>query len=233
MSDIYHYLRIRRNARGLRKHGAEMLARVTAIFEDLSLRPMLNCGSLLGYMKQGRFDNSSKDIDLAVLADDVKDPATLITKMKAEGFRLRLDGKLHGPLEKIGRYFLLQFHHPKKQVSVDICFLHRYQDQIVYLEDRRADYLYRKYLGDARGSFEPYLGYFRGFSADVYEGLVPVMFEGSKVWIPQDPWRLLEVTYGPSIRKGKKDICCHMHLIRQGSHKGDFEIVDPSSSKIS
>ncbi len=231
--DLYYRSRAKRNARGLRKYGAEELKRIQPFFEELGIKPFLTAGSLLGCIQNGSFHPSSKDMDLAVFSDELPDPAQLINKMKGLGYLLHVDGKLQGPLTKIGPYYLLQFLHPQKYVSVDIYYYHRYQGQVVFLQDRRADHLYDRYLGDKKAMHEPYLGYYRGFSGESLKFFKSCLFEGVPVWIPEDPWVLLESIYGPNIHSGQKNIFHGLYLIREGSQKDGFEWIDTSHDKRS
>ena len=109
-SDIYHHIRLKRNAEGLRKYGSHYLRQVVEACEKFGAKPMLDCGTLLGYAKSGQFETGSKDIDLAVFSEDLKDPSKLIAHMKDAGFVLRMDGRITNALQEIGMYYLLQFH---------------------------------------------------------------------------------------------------------------------------
>ncbi len=230
---MYYRSRSRRNARGLKKYGVEELGRIMPIFKEMGIRPFLTCGSLLGCIQNSSFHPSSKDIDLAVFSDELPDPSELISTMLRMGYTLHLDGKLNGPMTKIGRYYLLQFLHAQKYVSVDVYFYHRYRGHVVFLQDRRADHLYDRSLGDKKAEYEPYLGYYRGFPEEDLKGFRSCVFEGVSAWIPEDPWLLLEHIYGMNIRAGKKDILHGLHLIRETDQKDGLEWIVPAYDKRS
>ena len=231
----YHSIRIWRNRIGLRKHGAQALGMITRYFESAGVRPILNCGTLLAYIRQGQIDRFSKDIDLAIFADELKNPRALVEYMTQNGYRLRMDGKMSGALRTIGEYHLLQFHHPKKHVSIDICFLHRQSGQILFFEDRGADYLYRDFLREKKHQLGPYIGYCRRFDERIYGDLESADFCGSRIWVPKDPEGALRIMYGPDIRSGKKNILSNLLIVQDDTPGGKLTYVDLSqiTSKFS
>ena len=224
---LYYFFRKLRNIRGLRLHGVETLGSITAFCEKANIRPILSCGTLLSYQNDKGFSAYSKDIDLCFLADDFKNPDPLIHHMERDGYVLRVNAKLEGPLKKLGKHTFLQFYHPKRHVSVDIGFIHEHEDHLLYIEDRSCDYMYRDYLRDKKEQVEPYLGYCRRYRKEDFSELHRATFEGCTVWLPRDPTAVLSISYGAEVMAGRKNIFSHVLLIREGTNDGAFEFIAP------
>ena len=226
---LYYFFRKRRNIRGLRLHGVETLGSITAFCEKANIRPILSCGTLLSYQNDKGFSANSKDIDLCFLADDLKNPDLLIHHMEGNGYVLRVNAKLEGSLKKLGKHTFLQFYHPKRHVSVDIGFMHKYEDRLLYIEDRSCDYMYREFLRGKNERVEPYLGYCRIYRKEDFAELHRTTFEGCNVWLPRDPMVVLSISYGSGVMAGRKNIFSHLLLIREGTKDGAFEFIDPKN----
>ena len=227
--DLYYFFRKLRNIRGLRLHGVEALESITVFCEKVNIRPILSCGTLLSYQNEKGFSVHSKDIDLCFLPDEFKNPDPLIHHMEKNGYVLRINAKLEGPLKKLGNHTLLQFYHPKRHVSVDIGFLHNYEGHLLYLEGRSCDYMYREYLRNKKERIGPYLGYCRRYQKEDFMDPHKIVFEGCPVWIPRDPMAVLSISYGAGVIAGHKNIFSHLLLIREGTKDEAFEFIDPKN----
>ncbi|MBL7031030.1 MAG: LicD family protein [Candidatus Marinimicrobia bacterium] len=83
------------------KIAINMLEAVTRIFEDVELKYVLDCGTLLGIYREDRLLPWDNDMDLSIFCDDEKRIKNVIKKIKKAGFlvKIRYQEKEDYPLE--------------------------------------------------------------------------------------------------------------------------------------
>ena len=114
-----------------------MLETVTKIFEDVELKYVLDCGTLLGIYREDRLLPWDNDMDLSIFCDDEKRIKNVIKKIKKAGYivKIRYQEKEDYPLEfkkiRILKIYNRKNFFAKGEVMLDCFMVKRGDNQYV------------------------------------------------------------------------------------------------------
>lgn len=192
-----HYRWVRRcRRRGLQKFGQTCVGLIMDSCRQAGVAPFLSFGTLLGYRRDGELIRWDSDLDFGLLEDGPADIPALTAAMAKNGFVLKADSRLTGPLAAIGKRAFISFIHHRYNVSMDIYFYHRWGDKIIYVDDNHIAYLYRDLLEASQVPKESVIGYALFYEKRYFREFKRAMFGASEVLLLSDMDDYLRETYG-------------------------------------
>ncbi|MDO5728178.1 MAG: LicD family protein [Actinomycetaceae bacterium] len=117
----YHKIRPRFISRQLRRRGPDVLRKLCADLESAPMPVFAVYGTLLGFMREGRFISFDNDLDFGVLGKDKKDLQDLFKWMKSRGYHLTHFFTIDGDM--------LEFSIEIDDVSIDFFWFGEWKDQ--------------------------------------------------------------------------------------------------------
>ena len=136
---------------------------------EVGIRPFLMWGTLLGWVREGRFLRHDKDVDLGILASDYAKKDVLIAAMQKRGYRTLFD-----------KAYKLRFTRPPCPLWIDVDVFYPWNGKMICSADKKD--------GKVSGAI---------FPPDAFRRLREIDFANDlKVLIPDPPEPVLEAIYG-------------------------------------
>ena len=162
-------------------HGFETLKLITQGLNQQQVKYWVDCGTLLGLIREGGLLKHDMDIDLGILASDYSEKIDAI--FLESGFNLWRTIHLKGSNLLVEKTFLY------KKIRIDLFMYQLVENEMISYTADNHPYLVSKYHLAA----EEYMAIPNAYT---YQPTKPMMIAGSKFMVPENPEKLLEELYG-------------------------------------
>jgi len=170
----------------LRRYGAEILEKVSQVFDRLGVPYFVNFGTLLGIVREGDFIAHDDDVDIGVLPGFNKHKE-LIEMLLDEGFVFKRGFEFNGGISELAFWY--------NDIAVDFFFYH-----LCDVADNRAGRMY--YQEYSTGGLIPDASErvaaisARRIYCPIVNELHPCMFKGVQVLVPSNAEEYLDAVFG-------------------------------------
>ncbi len=168
----------------MRNRGLRVLAQAQHCLEDVGVLSFVDCGSLLGLMREGRLLRHDVDLDMGVVLDEsCREARSRVRRaLLLNGFRLKTEFALDDQVVEEGYY--------RDKIKLDVFYYRREGENSVSSAFYRDPE--KTYIGDALDTVE--FVHTRVVATDI------ITVQGERLHVPHDPENWLSEKYGKTWR---------------------------------